>query len=50
MTILGLLLVFVGLLVGLTSPIAYNGQWLLGVVIAVAGVVLVIRQTTKEKK
>ena len=52
MTIAGLFLVLVGALVGLTSTIPYNGQWLLGLMIAIAGVVMCGVHTfkTKEKK
>jgi hypothetical protein len=52
MTIVGIILVLVGAAVGLTSPTAYNGQWLLGFLIAIAGVALAARHThtTKEKK
>ena len=51
MTIVALVLVLVGSFVGLTSPIPYNGQWLIGFLIALAGVALAFRHsTTKEKK
>ncbi|QLF84547.1 membrane protein [Microbacterium phage Rie18] len=53
MTIIGILLVAIGAAVGLTSPIAYNGQWLLGLIVAVAGLALCgihTAITSKEKK
>ena len=53
MTIIGILLIVAGAAVGLTSPIAYNGQWLLGLLIALAGVALCgihTALTSKEKK
>ncbi|UYL85359.1 membrane protein [Microbacterium phage Hager] len=53
MTIIGILLIAIGAAVGLTSPIAYNGQWLLGLIVAVAGLVLCgihTATTSKEKK
>ena len=37
MTIIGLLLIIAGVFVGLTAEHAFNGQWLLGFIIAVAG-------------
>lgn len=42
MTIAGFILIVVGLVVGLTTPIetAYNGQWLLGLIISAAGLTL----------
>uniref|UniRef100_A0AAU6R5Z6 Membrane protein n=1 Tax=Micrococcus phage Olihed TaxID=3092209 RepID=A0AAU6R5Z6_9CAUD len=45
MTIAGLALILVGLIVGLTVPTetAYNGQWLLGGIIAAVGLALVWR-------
>lgn len=45
MTIAGLALVVVGLAVGLTTPTetAYNGQWLLGGIIAALGLALMWR-------
>ncbi len=46
MTIIGILLVAIGAAVGLTSPIAYNGQWLRGVLSSVIGVALVIAHAT----
>lgn len=49
MTIAGIVLVLVGSLVGLTSPVAYNGQWLIGFLIALGGVALAAHHTTKEK-
>lgn len=49
MTIAGLALIVVGLAVGLTSPIAYNGQWLLGGIIAALGLALIWRNR-KEKQ
>lgn len=42
MTLLGILLIIIGMFIGLNSPIAYNGQWLLGVIIAVVGLAFVI--------
>lgn len=50
MTIVGIILVLVGAAIGLTSPIAYNGQWLLGFLFAIAGVALAAAHTIKEKK
>jgi len=52
MTIVGILLILVGAAVGLINPIPYNGQWLLGLLIAIAGVALcgIHTFTTKEKK
>ncbi len=53
MTVIGILLVAIGAAVGLTSPIAYNGQWLLGLIIAILGVALCgihTAITSKEKK
>lgn len=52
MTIIGILMVLVGAAVGLTSPIAYNGQWLIGFLIALTGVALcgIHTHNTKEKK
>lgn len=46
MTIIGILLVAIGAAVGLTSPIAYNGQWLLGLIISLIGLALVIAHAT----
>lgn len=46
MTILGLLAIIAGLFTGLSSPIAYNGQWLLGVIISLIGLALVIAHAT----
>ena len=46
MTIIGILLVAIGAAFGLTSPIAYNGQWLLGVIISLIGLALVIAHAT----
>ena len=40
MTIIGLVLIVVGAIVALTTDIAYNGQWLLGFIIAIAGLAL----------
>jgi hypothetical protein len=51
MAVLGLLAVVVGMFIGLSSPIAYNGQWLLGLICSIGGVALVALHTTiKEKK
>ncbi|QGH74017.1 membrane protein [Microbacterium phage MortySmith] len=53
MTIIGILLILAGAAIGLTSPIAYNGQWLLGLIIAFAGLALAAIHTaitSKEKK
>ena len=52
MTVAGIILVLVGSLVGLTGSTPFNGQWLLGFLIAIAGVALAARHThtTKEKK
>jgi len=52
MTLIGLLLVLVGAAVGLTGSIPFNGQWLLGLMIAITGVALCGVHTfrTKEKK
>lgn len=53
MTILGLLAIVAGLFIDLSSPIAYNGQWLLGLICSLGGVVLVglhTAITSKEKK
>ncbi|AWY04520.1 hypothetical protein SEA_GILDA_65 [Microbacterium phage Gilda] len=53
MTLIGILLIIAGAAIGLTSPIAYNGQWLLGLIIAVAGLALAAIHTaitSKEKK
>ncbi|UAJ16161.1 membrane protein [Microbacterium phage TinyMiny] len=51
MTVLGLLLIIVGAFVGLTGSIPYNGQWLLGFLIAIVGWALCAYHTyiTKEK-
>jgi uncharacterized membrane protein len=40
MTIVGLLLIVIGMFIALGSSFAYNGQWLLGFIIALAGVAL----------
>lgn len=37
MTLTGLVLIVVGAAVALTAPIAYNGQWLLGLLLALVG-------------
>ncbi len=53
MTIIGLLAIVAGLFIGLSSPIAYNGQWLLGLICSLSGAILVglhTAITSKEKK
>lgn len=53
MTVIGILLVAIGAAVGLNSSVAYNGQWLLGFIIAILGVALCgihAAITIKEKK
>jgi hypothetical protein len=52
MTVLGIALVLVGAAVGLTGSTPYNGQWLLGFLIAIAGVAVcgIHTHNTKEKK
>lgn len=52
MTLIGLFLVLVGAAVGLPGVTTFNGQWLLGLLIAITGVVLCGVHTfrTKEKK
>lgn len=37
---IGLTLILVGMVVGLTAPVAYNGQWLIGFILAITGTVL----------
>ena len=37
MTVIGLALIVVGAIVALSTNIAYNGQWLLGLIIAMVG-------------
>lgn len=43
MTVAGFVLILVGLVVGLTTPIqtAYNGQWMLGFAMSILGLLLV---------
>lgn len=50
MTVLGLALVALGAVVAFTNNLLYNGQWLLGLLIALSGVALcaVHTFTTKE--
>lgn len=50
MTVAGLALIVLGLLVGLINPTPYNGQWLLGLLIATAGLALVGRHTYNTKE
>lgn len=50
MTVAGIILVLIGMAVGLTGGVPYNGQWLLGLLIAIAGVALAAAHTIKEKK
>lgn len=46
----GLFLLTFGVIFGLINPIPYNGQWLLGLLIALIGVGILSIRTTKEKK
>jgi len=44
-TFLGLFFILVGMFVGLSSPIPYNGQWLLGFLIAFVGLAVAARNS-----
>lgn len=46
MTLLGLALIVVGAVVALLARVAYDGQWLIGFLLALAGVAL----TWKDRK
>lgn len=46
MTLLGLVLVLLGMGIGLTAEHAFNGQWLLGLIMAAVGVALAWKDRT----
>ena len=52
MTVAGIILILLGMGIALFAEFAYNGQWLLGFLLAIAGVALAARHTynTREKK
>lgn len=50
MTVAGVALILLGMVVAFTAEFAYNGQWLLGFLLAIAGVAIAATHTIKEKK